>query len=37
MIKNTPPIGWNTWNTFGADINEQLIRETAGIMVEKGF
>ena len=25
MIKNTPPMGWNSWNTFGRDINEQLI------------
>lgn len=37
MIKNTPPMGWNSWNTFGADINEQLIRDTADIMVEKGL
>lgn len=37
MIKNTPPMGWNAWNTFGADINEQLIRDTADIMVEKGL
>ena len=37
MIKNTPPMGWNTWNTFGADINEQLIRDTADIMVDKGL
>ena len=37
MVKLTPPMGWNSWNTFGADINEQLIRETADIMVEKGL
>lgn len=37
MIKNTPPMGWNSWNTFGANINEQLIRDTADIMVEKGL
>ena len=37
MIKNTPPMGWNSWNTFGADINEQLIRDTADIMVDKGL
>lgn len=30
-------MGWNSWNTFGADINEQLIFDTADIMVEKGL
>jgi len=37
MVKLTPPMGWNSWNTFGADINEQLIRETADAMVETGL
>lgn len=37
MIKNTPPMGWNSWNTFGADINEQLILDTADKMVETGL
>lgn len=37
MIKNTPPMGWNSWNTFGADINEQLIRDTADKMVKMGL
>ena len=23
----TPALGWNSWNTFTWDINEQLIRE----------
>lgn len=33
----TPPMGWNSWNNFGTDINEKLIKETADAMVEKGF
>lgn len=37
MIKNAPPMGWNSWNTFGADINEQLIFDTADKMVETGL
>ena len=37
MVKLTPPMGWNSWNTFGAEINEQLIFDTANIMVEKGL
>ena len=30
-------MGWNSWNTFGADINEQLIRDTADKMVDTGL
>ncbi len=34
MFTLTPPMGWNTWNTFGHDINEKLIREAADKIVE---
>ena len=37
MLAKRPPMGWNSWNTFGRDINENLIKETADIMVEKGY
>lgn len=37
MIAQRPPMGWNSWNTFGEDINEQLIIEIADIMAEKGY
>ena len=37
MIVRTPPMGWNTWNTFGENINEALIMETCDAMVEKGL
>ena len=37
MHVNLPPLGWNTWNTFGANINEQLILESADAMVESGL
>lgn len=37
MIINTPPMGWNSWNTFGENINEQLIFETADAMVREGL
>jgi alpha-galactosidase len=33
----TPPMGWNSWNTFGCNINEQLIRTTADAMVSSGM
>lgn len=37
MLAKTPPMGWNSWNTFGENINEQLIKEMADVMVEKGL
>ena len=33
----TPPMGWNSWNFFQADISEQIIRDTADAMVESGM
>jgi alpha-galactosidase len=33
----TPPMGWNSWNTFEVNINEQLVKETADIMVSSGM
>lgn len=33
----TPPMGWNTWNTFGANINEKLIKETAEAIIANGM
>ncbi len=33
----TPPMGWNSWNTFACDIDEKLIRETADKLVSSGM
>lgn len=33
----TPPMGWNTWNKFACDVNEQLIRDAADAMVATGM
>jgi len=30
-------MGWNTWNTFGSNINEQLIRESTDAFIKKGL
>jgi alpha-galactosidase len=30
-------MGWNSWNTFGENISDALIRETADAMVETGL
>ncbi|RKR86501.1 alpha-galactosidase [Micromonospora pisi] len=36
-VARTPPMGWNTWNTFGCNINETLIRQMADTMVTNGM
>ena len=33
----TPPMGWNSWNRFGCNINEELIRQTADLLVSLGL
>ena len=33
----TPPMGWNSWNTFGPEICDSVVRETAKVMKEKGY
>ena len=33
----TPPMGWNSWNKFACDVNEDLIRQTADAMVSSGM
>ncbi|TQS47131.1 glycoside hydrolase family 27 protein [Cryptosporangium phraense] len=29
----TPPLGWNSWNGFGCDVSDALIRQTADALV----
>ncbi len=33
----TPPMGWNSWNTFGRHLTEELLLQTADAMVENGM
>jgi alpha-galactosidase len=33
----TPPMGWNSWNKFGCDVSEKLMRETADTLVSTGM
>lgn len=37
MTVSRPPMGFNTWNTFGAEISEKLIIEIADKLVELGY
>src|SRR3954463_5119044 len=33
----TPPMGWNSWNTFQTNISEQLVRDIADLFVSSGM
>ena len=33
----TPPMGWNSWNTFQTNISEKLVKETADKMISSGM
>jgi alpha-galactosidase len=37
MLAQTPPMGWNSWNTFGWQISEDLIKETADAWKDQGL
>ncbi|MCF0135788.1 MAG: glycoside hydrolase family 27 protein [Lachnospiraceae bacterium] len=37
MLLSTPPLGWNSWNTFGENINETVVMESADTMVRTGL
>ncbi|MDR0196776.1 MAG: glycoside hydrolase family 27 protein, partial [Oscillospiraceae bacterium] len=37
ILAKTPPMGWNSWNTFGNSISEKLIKEVADAFVERGL
>lgn len=37
MIIKKPPMGWNSWNTFGEDINERVVLETADFIEKSGL
>jgi alpha-galactosidase len=33
----TPPMGWNSWNTFAVNINEDLVKQTVDMVVKSGM
>lgn len=33
----TPPMGWNSWNTFQANISEKLVMQTVDSMIQSGM
>lgn len=36
-LASAPPMGWNSWNTFGVAINESVVREMADAFVSTGL
>jgi len=36
-LAQTPPMGWNSWTTFETNITEQLIKQTADVLVSSGM
>lgn len=36
-LAKTPPMGWNSWNVFGKNLNEQNVKETADAIVASGL
>ncbi|ESW12057.1 hypothetical protein PHAVU_008G081100 [Phaseolus vulgaris] len=36
-LAKTPPMGWNSWNHFSCQINENIIKETADALVSTGL
>lgn len=36
-LAKTPPMGWNSWNRFACDIDENTIKQTADAMVSTGM
>jgi len=36
-IALTPPLGWNSWNCFGCDVNEANVRAAADAMAASGL
>ena len=36
-LAKTPPMGWNSWNKFGCDVSETLIKGMADAIVATGM
>lgn len=37
MFVAKPPLGWNSWNTFGEEINEEVVMRSADTLVSTGL
>ncbi|MCL1845913.1 MAG: glycoside hydrolase family 27 protein [Defluviitaleaceae bacterium] len=37
ILAKTPPMGWNSWNTFGNNISEDLVKGVADAFISRGL
>jgi len=37
LLAATPPMGWNSWNYFHRDVNDQVVRQAADALVSTGM
>ena len=37
VVRETPTMGWSSWNTYGVQINDKLIRSQADAMIRQGL
>ena len=37
MVVKTPPMGWNSWNTFFDKVSDELLCSVADAMVAQGL
>ena len=37
IVAATPPMGWNSWNKFGCNVSEEMIKSMADAMVKSGM
>ncbi len=37
VLAATPPMGWNSWNKFGCNVSEDLVRQIADAMASSGM
>ena len=35
MVAKNPPMGWNSWDCYGAAVNEEQVRENARYMAKR--
>ena len=36
-LGRTPAMGWNSWNLYGCDVNEEIVKRMADSIVENGL
>ena len=37
ILAAVPPMGWNSWNTFGENFDAQVIMQMADVLVDEGY